>query len=99
MSDLWSLADGSVLSTHSFEACLPPCPLHAPSDHHMVGWELVWSTRERTLARVCSHGELHFDPDALPTRRSVWGCATVYCSCGCCVPPPGNEGGVLARAS
>jgi hypothetical protein len=56
-----------VLRVHSIDECLDTaswgCPIHAPSDHPMRGWEQTWSPLFG-FGRVCpTHGVVHPDPD------------------------------------
>lgn len=71
---------GQKLLVHSEDVCVPPCPIHGPSGHHMVTWPLHWNGKERRLERLCSHFMRHPDPDDLAEGFDH------ECD-GCCVPP------------
>jgi len=58
--------------------CDGPCPIHAPSDHHMRAWPLHWRADRHIAERVCPHGIGHPDPDQLLLDGGVHGCD------GCC---------------
>lgn len=99
--DLWGLflvSDGgpmreSVLSSHGLLACTPnPCPLHAPSAHHMRSWRLHWRQDRMLMERVCpEHGTGHPDPDHLSYLERTRGTQArltegIHGCCGCCRP-------------
>ncbi|HYH54817.1 MAG TPA: hypothetical protein VD761_11875 [Solirubrobacterales bacterium] len=48
---------------HLESECEPPCPIHAPSDHHMKDWRLHWRSDRYLMERICEHGIGHPDPD------------------------------------
>lgn len=60
----------TVLRVHSLRDCHwvksnLPCPVHAPTDHPLRGWEQTWS-QFMGFGRVCpEHGLVHPDPDDL----------------------------------
>lgn len=77
------------LQIHNKEICNPPCAFHAPSDHHMQYWKMLWRDDRALLERICKHGVGHPDPDQLTylktkvnvgysAEKSVHGCD------GCC---------------
>lgn len=79
--------DGRTLIMHKEEVCHPPCPVHAPSEHHMTDWPLFWRQDRGIFERGCPHGVGHPDPDTIkyllatdPQNgdRGVHGCD------GCC---------------
>lgn len=76
---------GQVVVTHGAGQCLPPCTIHAPSDHHMVGWPQLWRDDRQIMERICPHRVGHPDPDDLAVRTregfGVHGCDR------CCTPP------------
>lgn len=83
------LSSGQTIRMHSKEDCSGYCPVHNPSDHHMIDWPLYWRDDRRIFERFCKHGVGHPDPDSLAYLRSInkedkgiHGC------CGCC----GGEG-------
>ena len=64
------------------------CVIHAPTDHHMRDWPLIWREDRGIFERICEHGTGHPDPDQIPywqetdqTYQAVHGC------CGCCAAP------------
>lgn len=71
-----------LLNVHSKEECLGSCPIHKPSDHHMVSWPLHWRQDRGFFERICQHGIGHPDPDSLkyyiPEPNGIHGCD------GCC---------------
>ncbi len=75
---------GASLRHHTPQACCSPCPIHAPTDHHMVGWDMNWRNDRGIMERVCRHGIGHPDPDDRKIRlgedRGIHGCD------GCCNP-------------
>lgn len=78
-----------IAGIHKRENCKPPCPFHAPSDHHMVSWKKM-IRMGGIVERLCpEHGVGHPDPDSLkfhyPNISHVHGC------CGCCRPPDKKE--------
>lgn len=80
------LDNGQVLNNvHPRRICVPPCPIHEPSDHHMKNWPLVWRDDRRLMERRCPHGIGHPDPDdaniAYGLDPGVHGCD------GCCHEP------------
>ena len=51
--------------THSLARCAgTPCPIHAPSRHHMTDWPMTLRASGLT-ERICSHGVGHPDPDSV----------------------------------
>ena len=44
---------GQILTHHPVAMLLPPCPIHAPSDHHMVTWALNWRDDRGIMERLC----------------------------------------------
>lgn len=88
------LNTGAVLNAHRLEDCNAPCPLHAPSDHHMRDWPQVYRYREVDLGfmvyidnrcimeRTCPHGVGHPDPDDLKIRTGEDG--GIHGCDGCC---------------
>jgi hypothetical protein len=75
-----------LVNVHAESACVGPCPLHKPSEHHMSSWPLVWRGDRRIFERTCPHRVGHPDPDSLQhaveyhedTVAGVHGCD------GCC---------------
>jgi len=90
----WTLPDGTMLiGVHRESDCKGACVLHAPSDHHMRLWGLVWRGDRGIFERICPHGVGHPDPDQFAYWESrgedewqgVHGCD------GCCTPPKGAD--------
>lgn len=81
---------GPVLrNVHSPNGCFGrPCIIHAPSDHHMRDWPIIWRDDRGITERACAHGVGHPDPDQRPGDM-IHGCD------GCCVAPDAAEGGTL----
>lgn len=82
----------ALTGLHSAAECFPPCPIHAPSDHHMTSWALRYRYQKAIFERSCPHGIGHPDPDSLAYARmtriasyaetlGVHGCD------GCCSAP------------
>ena len=50
---------------HSLARCAgTPCPIHAPSRHHMTDWPMTVRASGLT-ERTCPHGVGHPDPDSV----------------------------------
>lgn len=88
--DLTALPDGTVLRFHAEAYCLPPCPLHAPTDHHMNTWRLAWWKHRGIMARVCEHLVGHPDPDNIQILAGADDGHHARCD-GCCTPPTEEE--------
>lgn len=58
------LNSGQVIRAHKKAICDPPCAIHAPSNHHMKDWPLVFRDTG-ALERKCPHGIGHPDPDTI----------------------------------
>jgi hypothetical protein len=77
---------------HARAVCVPPCPLHAPSEHHMVGWPRSFHVDNGIFERKCRCGHWHPDPDSIEYFRATcgsdiaWGLGIHSCACRCCVP-------------
>lgn len=99
--DLWGLflltdAEGrsfeGLLKSHELLDCAPnPCPLHAPSAHHMRAWRLHWRADRLLMERMCECGIGHPDPDHLSYIERTRGTEAreaegVHGCCGCCRP-------------
>lgn len=76
---------------HARAVCVPPCPLHAPSEHHMVGWPRSFHVDNGIFERQCGCGHWHPDPDSIEFFRRTcggdiaWGLGIHSCGCRCCV--------------
>lgn len=65
-----------------------PCVVHAPSEHHMRDFPLLWRGDRRLFERTCPHNVGHPDPDDLAfhvRNGNAWQ-ANHGCD-GCCRPP------------
>ncbi len=64
-SESWELPDGKVLTgVHEGGDCVDwPCVIHAPTDHHMRDWHLIWRGDRAIFERICAHAVGHPDPD------------------------------------
>lgn len=71
---------GQRVLVHDEKDCVPPCPIHSPSDHVMRGFPTHWRFDRRIMERICPHGIGHPDPDDR-TEDGVHGCD------GCCSTP------------
>lgn len=84
---------GTVWAYHSHDLCGGrPCPIHAPSQHHMRDWPVLMPVdpHDVVLERMCAHQVAHPDPDSVelatcfdPTNEGAHGLHT--CD-GCCKP-------------
>lgn len=78
---------------HPRAECVPPCPIHAPTEHHMVEWPRSYHPDNGIFERQCGHGHWHPDPDSIGyVRRTrgdddAWGVSVHTCACRCCVSP------------
>lgn len=84
-----TINSGQTILAHAKKDCSHPCPLHAPSSHHMITWKLLWRDDEGIFERICPHGIGHPDPDVLAFLRNKLGDEEVFLgevhSCdGCC---------------
>lgn len=63
---------GSDAPLHLPEECLPvACPFHRPSGHPLERYRAVIDFEtEGLVVRICDHGEMHPDPDALSALSS-----------------------------
>jgi len=89
---------------HPPRRCIPPCPIHAPSDHHMADWDKQYRLRG-IFERICpEHRTGHPDPDSMAYLRDHVGLRedklatlAMHGCCGCCVVPA-NSGGETESA-
>jgi hypothetical protein len=76
------LANGQrLIRFHTKGVCSGDCPIHKPTNHHMVKWPLNWRHDRFIFERMCPHGIGHPDPDSLaftPNDPGIHGCD------GCC---------------
>ena len=80
---IYVLPNGSYLTTHTEETCTRKyCPLHNPSDHHMVDWPQNWCDDLMVMERICEHGVGHPDPDQVLDKRPD---VKEHSCDGCCV--------------
>lgn len=85
ITDRW----GVVYQIHSPSICLgQPCAFHNPKKHHM--WEWPWMLnghQNYMMFRLCSHNQLHPDPDSVDFFvREMGYCDVVHSCCEemCC---------------
>jgi hypothetical protein len=85
---VWGAPIGKItLFTHDEDKCAgEACVIHAPSNHHMRDWPLLWRADRRMMERTCPHGIGHPDPDSVTFHHHTlgqqgWG--THGCD-GCC---------------
>ncbi len=69
---------------HKEADCHKPCPLHTPTDHHMVTWQLHYRWDRGIFERICEHGIGHPDPDNMAYIRQTWGDDGTHGCDGCC---------------
>jgi hypothetical protein len=64
-----------MIQIHSLEVCSGVCPVHAPSDHLMRDWPMLFRTDRYPVLteRTCPHGIGHPDPDSLAWIVSILG--------------------------
>lgn len=81
--ELYKTGTGQWITVHNAYNCaVDPCPIHAPSDHHMRDWPTHWRADRRIMERICPHGIGHPDPDCMNAiMDNVHGCD------GCCQSP------------
>jgi len=74
-----TLVGGQILiGVHSADDCIGErCPIHNPTQHHMILWEQNFLPHRGMIERICPHGIGHPDPDDCAIDRSH-GCD------GCC---------------
>lgn len=62
------------------------CPIHHPSNHHMVTWKMNWRDDRGLMERICpAHGVGHPDPDDIAYKESIGRMGEdVHGCCGCC---------------
>lgn len=64
--DVLLLHDGTTMQTHGPARCFGDhCCIHKPSEHPLNTAPLAWNDDLKMMFRVCSHGEIHPDPDAM----------------------------------
>lgn len=59
------------MMVHNRARCVPPCAIHAPSDHPLNKNDLHWRSDLGIFERACNHGIGHPDPDDLAYKRTV----------------------------
>jgi hypothetical protein len=81
---------GVLINVHDPSACEGEgCPIHHPSDHHMVDWPLVWQGGGpfdiwAGFERECPHGIGHLDPDTEAFMRRTGQFVPSHGCDGCC---------------
>lgn len=78
-----TLSSGQRILTHTKESCIGPCPIHSPSNHHMVEWKLCWRDDTKIFERMCPHGIGHPDPDTVTFVKKTRGSDLAITSHGC----------------
>ena len=76
-----------IVVVHAESACEGPCPIHLPSNHHMVNWpmKIRLDRVDKLTERVCFHGVGHPDPDSLSfLEKKLGDHVGVHGCCGCC---------------
>lgn len=79
-----------LIGVHSLDECAHrPCVVHAPSNHRLRSWPLVWRQDRAMFERLCVHGVGHPDPDHLAHLSLVLApeeaaAESVHGRCGCC---------------
>jgi len=82
---LYRTGTGQLLCTHTIEYCKGEhCPIHTPSNHHMVDWPTNWRDDNGVMERMCPHGIGHPDPDDYYVKQDKY-IGTHGCD-GCCNP-------------
>ncbi len=65
------------------------CCIHAPSNHVMKAFRMLWRTDRGLMERICPHGIGHPDPDHIAfmkrTRENYSDYETVHGCDGCCL--------------
>lgn len=82
---------------HAPARCVGPCPVHAPSAHHMADWDKQYRLKG-IFERICpDHRTGHPDPDSLAHLRDQTGVSerrlevlSQHTCCGCCAVPDGE---------
>lgn len=73
-------------STHQAHNCVSPCPLHKPTDHHMLDWPVnIRRDRNFMIERICEHGVGHPDPDGVPFHEMLHEDSGDHGCDGCCM--------------
>lgn len=94
--EMWSQPSGDLLvNVHPATACGDKgCPLHKPSDHHMVDWPLNWRQFDGIVTiklshfeRICPHGIGHPDPDSARWLAEHDEDVSIHGCDGCCATP------------
>lgn len=73
-----------TVRVHTEAGCSPPCAIHAPTNHHMRMWPMIYRTDRGIIERQCEHDVGHPDPDDYRVRHSV--AEGVHGCDGCCAP-------------
>lgn len=78
------LHDGAPLRVHKRSQCMPPCAVHAPSGHPLVGAPLDWNDVTGQLLRLCDCKFWHPDPDDFKVRLDPARLRHDCCELRCC---------------
>lgn len=88
----YQLEDGTVLTNvHHPSLCAgETCSIHRPSQHRMYDFPRTWEYG--VVCRICPHGVIHPDPDAMAWRSRVTGALVLglheCCESFCCAISP-----------
>jgi hypothetical protein len=85
MTEKWTSGTGQKLTVHSKDECKgETCPIHNPSDHHMIDFPTHWRMDKGIMERICPHGIGHPDPDDYSCKKDNY--LTIHGCDGCCSP-------------
>lgn len=68
---VWTMGRGGqplLVRVHSPIRCRPPCSIHWPTSHPLVGAAMRWDDQDGLIRRVCVHEIAHPDPDDQQVR-------------------------------
>ncbi|NKY60376.1 hypothetical protein [Nocardia flavorosea] len=91
-------AISELVNVHPETACQGrACVIHAPTDHHMRAWTLLWRDDRGIFERLCpEHGIGHPDPDQYAYWEETGQLAnTIHGCCGCCARKEPEHGPAL----
>lgn len=100
--DVIFLPDGTLLQTHPASRCAGRvCSIHNPSDHPLRDAPQLWDPRFRSIYRMCTHGNVHLDPDDFMFKwraglpLSALALISVHDCDGCCRWPTRDEDDIV----
>lgn len=86
------LGGHTLVKVHSPKQCAGrACVIHAPSEHAMRDFPLIWNMPEAQMERLCPHDCTHPDPDDLLYWVEVgdlWKSLHDCCPEQCCTKEP-----------